>query len=157
MSLQATEHGEDAATDEAGGALARILRLRHDQRVAFIGVGAFNTVLGALLFVGLELTLGRVAGYMIVLIIAHGLAVICAFFMHRRFVFRVQGNVLIDFIRFETVHLGALGINAVLLPLLVEVGGLPVIPSQFLIVGVTAVVSFFGHRHFSFRRRPGTS
>jgi putative flippase GtrA len=76
--------------------------------------------------------------------------------MHRRFVFRVQGNVLVDLMRFETVYLGALVINAVLLPLLVEVGGLPVIPSQFLIVGVTAVISFFGHRHFSFRR-PGQS
>jgi putative flippase GtrA len=156
MSLGATEDVEEAATDKARGGLARFLGLRHDQRVAFIGVGAFNTVFGALVFAGLELTLGRVAGYMIVLLIAHVIAVICAFFMHRRFVFRVQGNVLIDLMRFETVYLGALGINAVLLPLLVEVGGLPVIPSQFLIVGVTAVISFFGHRHFSFRR-PGQS
>jgi putative flippase GtrA len=156
MSLDATEDVEEAATDKARGGLARFLGLRHDQRVAFIGVGAFNTVFGALVFAGLELTLGRAAGYMIVLLIAHVIAVICAFFMHRRFVFRVQGNVLIDLMRFETVYLGALGINAVLLPLLVEVGGLPVIPSQFLIVGVTAVISFFGHRHFSFRR-PGQS
>ena len=156
MSLGATEDVEEAATDKARGGLARFLGLRHDQRVAFIGVGAFNTVFGALVFAGLELTLGRAAGYMIVLLIAHVIAVICAFFMHRRFVFRVQGNVLIDLMRFETVYLGALVINAVLLPLLVEVGGLPVIPSQFLIVGVTAVISFFGHRHFSFRR-PGQS
>jgi putative flippase GtrA len=156
MSLGATEDVEEAATDKARGGLARFLGLRHDQRVAFIGVGAFNTVFGALVFAGLELTLGRAAGYMIVLLIAHVIAVICAFFMHRRFVFRVQGNVLVDLMRFETVYLGALVINAVLLPLLVEVGGLPVIPSQFLIVGVTAVISFFGHRHFSFRR-PGQS
>jgi putative flippase GtrA len=156
MSLGATEDVEGAATDKARGGLSRFLGLRHDQRVAFIGVGAFNTAFGALVFAGLELTLGRVAGYMIVLLIAHVIAVICAFFMHRRFVFRVQGNVLVDLMRFETVYLGALVINAVLLPLLVEVGGLPVIPSQFLIVGVTAVISFFGHRHFSFRR-PGQS
>lgn len=151
MSLPGTKQGADAV-EEAVGGLARVLRLRHDQRVAFAAVGAFNTLFGAAVFAGLQLTIGQVTGYMVVLLISHVIAVLCAFFLHRTFVFRVHGNVLIDLMRFETVYLGALAINAVLLPLMVEVGGLPVIPSQFLIVGVTAIVSFFGHRHFSFRR-----
>jgi putative flippase GtrA len=122
-----------------------------------MGVGAFNTLLGATFFVALELTLGRVVGYMIVLLIAHVLSVLCAFVLHRRLVFRVTGNVLVDLVRFETVYLGGLGINAILLPVLVEIAQLPVILSQFLIVSVTALVSFFGHKHFSFRRSPRTT
>jgi putative flippase GtrA len=122
-----------------------------------MGVGAFNTLLGATFFVALELTLGRVVGYMVVLLIAHVLSVLCAFVLHRRLVFRVTGNVLVDLVRFETVYLGGLAINAILLPVLVEIAQLPVILSQFLIVSVTALVSFFGHKHFSFRRSPRTT
>jgi putative flippase GtrA len=122
-----------------------------------MGVGAFNTLIGATFFVTLELTVGRVVGYMVVLLLAHVLSVLCAFVLHRRLVFRVKGNVLVDLVRFEMVYLGGLGINAILLPVLVEVAQLPVIMSQFLIVSVTALVSFFGHKHFSFRRPPRTT
>jgi putative flippase GtrA len=153
--------GSDAATDvESAGPghpFGRLRGLHRDERVAFMGVGAFNTLLGATFFVALELTLGRVVGYMVVLLIAHVLSVLCAFVLHRRLVFRVTGNVLVDLVRFETVYLGGLAINAILLPVLVEIAQLPVILSQFLIVSVTALVSFFGHKHFSFRRSPRTT
>lgn len=124
-----------------------------DQRVAFLGVGAINTVVGTLVFVGLQLSLGQVAHYLVVLLCAHVISVLIAFVLHRRLVFRVTGSVLRDLARFETVYLGALAVNLAALPLLVEVAGLPVIASQLLIVFVTAMISFFGHKHFSFRRK----
>ena len=153
--------GSDASTDvESAGPgrpYDRLRGLHRDQRVAFMGVGAFNTLIGAAFFVALELTLGRVVGYMVVLLITHVLSVLCAFVLHRRLVFRVTGNVLVDLVRFEMVYLSGLAINMVLLPVLVEVVQLPVILSQFLIVSLTALVSFFGHKHFSFRRSPRTT
>jgi hypothetical protein len=56
--------------------------------------------------------------------ITHVVAVLFAFVMHRRFVFvfGVWGHVLRDLVRFESVYLTALGINAVALPVLVELG-----------------------------------
>jgi putative flippase GtrA len=126
--------------------------LHRDQRVAFVGVGVVNTVLGTMFFIGLELTLGRVAGYLVVLVISHVLSVLCAFALHRRLVFKVTGNVLIDLARFELVYLGGLLANLTLLPLLVEVVGLPVIAGQLVAVGIMAPISFLSHRHFSFRR-----
>lgn len=128
-------------------------RLVSDQRVAFLGVGTVNTGIGTVAFIGLQLTLGRVTHYLVVLLCAHVISVLCAFMLHRRLVFRVSGNLLVDLMRFETVYLSALGVNLLLLPLLVEVFGLPVIASQLLIVFVTSLISFFGHKHFSFRRR----
>lgn len=127
-------------------------RVSGDQRVAFLGVGAVNTLIGAGFFIGLQLTLGRVVHYLVVLLVAHVLSVLCAFVLHRRVVFRVRGNVLVDLARFETVYLGALAVNLAALPALVEVAGLPVIPAQLLVVGGTALMSWFGHKHFSFRR-----
>jgi len=80
--------------------------------------------------------------------------VLCAFVLYRRFVFRVTGHVLRDLVRFELVNLSTLGFNFATLPVLVEVLGWPVLPSQFAIAGVTVLYSWFAHRGFSFRRSP---
>jgi len=131
-----------------------LFRFVRDQRVAFILVGGTNTVVGALWFIAFQLLLQPIAGYMAVLLCAHVAAVLCAFVLYRYFVFRVRGHVLRDLARFEVVNLTALAINAALLPLLVEVVKLPVLASQLIITAGTMVVSFFGHRGFSFRRTP---
>ena len=89
------------------------------------------------------------------LLISHVLGVLCAFVLHRRFVFRVRGHVWLDLARFEVVNLAALGLNAVLLPLLVEVAGLPVILAQVVAGGARGVGTYFAHLLFSFRRPTG--
>jgi putative flippase GtrA len=129
-----------------------LLRAIRDQRVAFLVVGAMNTAIGIVWFTVFHLLLGGVVHYLVLLVMAHVASVLCAFVLYRRIVFRVQGHVLRDLARFELVYLGGLAVNLALLPVVVEVGGVPVLPAQLLIVGVTAVISFFGHKHFSFRR-----
>ncbi|QEO10696.1 GtrA family protein [Protaetiibacter larvae] len=132
-----------------------LLRLIHDQRIAFLAVGGINTLVGFGWFVLFELTIGRALGdfgYLATLACAHIASVLCAFVLYRRFVFRVRGHVVRDLLRFELVYLVSLGINFALLPLLVEFANLPPIAAQALIVTVTTLVSWFGHRGFSFRR-----
>jgi len=136
-----------------------LLRLLRDQRVAFLIVGVINTIVGFGFFVLADLTLGswidrefgEVVGSLVVLAVAHLLGVLFAFVLHRRFVFRVRGHVLRDLARFESVYLVALGINAVALPLLVTLG-VPRIIAQAAITLATTVLSYVGHRYFSFRR-----
>jgi putative flippase GtrA len=135
------------------------MRLIHDQRVAFLVVGGINTVVGFGIFVACSLTVGHavdhrfgtVAGSLATLGMAHVLGVLFAFVMHRRFVFRVRGHLLRDLARFESVYLTTLSINAVALPVLVELG-LHRILAQAIILAASTVVSYFGHRYFSFRR-----
>jgi putative flippase GtrA len=136
-----------------------LMRLVHDQRVAFLVVGGINTLVGFGIFVACSLTVGhtvdhrfgKVAGALVTVAISHVLSVLFAFVMHRRFVFRVRGHVLRDLARFESVYLTALAINAVALPVLVELG-MARIPAQAIIIASTTFLSYFGHRHFSFRR-----
>jgi putative flippase GtrA len=136
-----------------------LIRLVRDQRVAFLIVGMINGIVGFGIFVVCSQTIGRyvdhqfgkVAGSLVSVGIMYVLSVLVAFVLHRRFVFRVRGHVLRDFVRFWSVYLTALGVNAVALPVLVEVG-LPRIEAQAIIVMFTALLSYFGHRHFSFRR-----
>lgn len=123
------------------------------QGIAFVTLGAVNTLIGFLFFVGFELIVGPHVGYLVVLLLAHVASVICAFILYRRLVFRVRGHWWKDLLRFESVYLVALALNLLLLPILVEAAHLPVIAAQTLIVGVTASFTFLGHKHFSFRRQ----
>lgn len=130
-----------------------LLRLVRDQRFAFLVVGGINTMMGFGGFVVLHMFLGDgFVRYMSALVGATAFAMLIAFNLHRRFVFKVSGHYWRDLGRFILVNLGVLGTNAVALPLLVEVGGLPVVPAQVLSMGVTVVVSYLGHSLFSFRR-----
>jgi putative flippase GtrA len=136
-----------------------LIRLFNDQRVAFLVVGGINTVVGFAIFVAcsvsvghlVEHRVGRVGAALVTVGIAHVLSVLFAFAMHRRFVFRVQGHVLRDLVRFWSVYLTALGINIVVLPVVVELG-LHRISAQAIFIAFTTLLSYFGHRHFSFRR-----
>lgn len=130
-----------------------LLRLIKDRRIAFLAVGGFNTVVGYLWFVLFQVTIGQAWGYMWALIVSHVASVLCAFVMHRRFVFRVVGHWWRDLLRFEIVQLTALGVNIVALPALVEIVGLTPLVAQALVVVVTVTFSYFAHRHFSFRRK----
>lgn len=138
------------------GLLTRLIR---DQRMAFLLVGAINMVVGFATFVAcsesvgtfIDHRFGKVAGSLVTLGVSHVLTVLFAFAMHRRFVFRVRGNVLRDLVRFESVYLTALGVNAIALPTLVELG-LPRITAGTVLLAFTIVLNYFGHRHFSFRR-----
>jgi len=149
----------EAVRDAIGGVSGPdgpLLRLIKDRRVAFLIVGGINTVVGFLWFAFFEFAVGQWLGdygYMVTLLLAHIAAVLCAFVLYRRFVFRVRGHVWLDLIRFESVYLVSLGINAVLLPLLVELAHLQPIVAQALIVFVTTIVSYVGHSRFSFRRK----
>jgi putative flippase GtrA len=136
-----------------------LIRLVHDQRTAFLVVGGINTIVGFGIFVAcsesvghfVDHRFGKVAGTLVTLGVAHVLALLFGFVMHRRFVFRVRGHVLRDLVRFESVYLTALGINAVALPVLVELG-LDRILAAAIMVAANTLVSYLGHRHFSFRR-----
>jgi putative flippase GtrA len=133
-----------------------LLRVVRDQRVAFLVVGAVNTVVGYLFFALFLMTVGQLWaepwGYLAALTCAHVVGVLFAFVLYRFVVFRVRGHVLADLWRFETVYLSALAVNFVLLPLLVEIADLPVLLAQAMIVLVTSVMSWVGHKHYSFRR-----
>jgi putative flippase GtrA len=156
MTLDASAGDDGQVRPPAGmiGVPGPLFRLVRDQRVAFLIVGGINTAIGTGWFVLFFRLFGNVIGYLGALVGAHIAAVLCAFVLYRRFVFRVTGHVLRDLARFELVNLSTLGFNLAALPVLVEALGWPVILSQLIVTGVTVVYSWFAHRGFSFRRSP---
>ena len=129
--------------------------LLKDQRIRFLIVGGINTVLGYGIFVLLEyLIAGRFGdfSYMLALVIQYSISIILAFILHRRFVFQVQGRLWLDFGRFVLTNLVGFGLNAALLPLLVQFAGLHPRVAQAVALLLVTVVSYLGHKYFSFRR-----
>ena len=126
---------------------------RFDSRgLRFLAVGVVNTVYGYLVFVGLELWLGDLLHYLVVLLAAHVISVLTAFVLYRRFVFTASGDpVLHELARFWSVYVVALGVNVVVLLACVDGLGLPVLLAQALALAITATLSFVGHGRWSFR------
>jgi len=157
MTLMNTDVVNDDGVPPGGlsGPPGWLLRVIRDQRVAFLMVGAVNTVFGYLCFAFL-VAWGKQLHYLLALAGAHVVSVLFAFVLHRYVVFRVRGHVLADLWRFETVYLAALAVNFVLLPVLVEFVHLQVLLAQGLIVLVTSLMSWVGHKNYSFRRPPAS-
>ncbi len=130
-----------------------IRRLLADERVRFVVVGGVNTVVGYGLFVVFQLLLGRYIGYLGSLYASYALATVLAFVLHRRFTFRAHGsgNGFVEFLRFESVYVVSLVSNTVLLAVLVEWARWSPYIAQAAIVVVTTVLSYIGHKWFSFR------
>jgi putative flippase GtrA len=136
-----------------------LLQRVRDQRLAFLLVGGVNTVFGFLVFIGFDRLYaalapewGSVVHNTVTLGCAHVVSVIVAFVLYRTLVFRVTGHLWRDLARFESVYLVSLGVNWLLLNLLTVVLGLSAILAQALVVAIIALLSFFGHKYFSFRR-----
>jgi putative flippase GtrA len=130
-----------------------VAALLGDQRFRYLAVGGWNTVSSYLLFVVLQLAFGDAVHYIALLVVTMVLSVLQAFVLHRRLVFKAtEGHWPGQLLRFSQVYAGAFAVNLALLPVLVEVVGLPVIVAQGVLVFTTVTASFVGHRRWSFGR-----
>lgn len=131
---------------------ALLRRLLADERARFVVIGGINTVVAYGLFVAFEAAFG--GRYLLSLLLSYLVATLLAFVLHRRFTFAVSGraSLVADFLRFESVYVVMLAANAVLLPVLVEIAGWSSLVAQAAIIVVTTIMSYLGHKFFSFRR-----
>ncbi len=139
------------------GAAGPLQKLIRDQRVLFLLVGGANTAFSTALFAGLVLLFGPETPAVVSLGIAWLVSLVLVFFVYRRLVFRAEGNVWRDFIRFTSVNVGSLLLNMGALALLADVLGLPPIPVQIAITVLVVIFNYVGHKYFSFRRKPGAA
>ncbi|GAB2568437.1 GtrA family protein [Nocardia heshunensis] len=148
--LDSTAHPDPAAP---AGPLLRLVRR---QEVAFALVGGFNTLMGMVLTIMWLSILGNMVSKDVAaalsVALAYAVGMVVAFVMHRTLVFRVRGHILRDFIAFVGVNLVGMVLNMILLQLSVSLLHAPAKPAAVVVMGLVAVITFFGHRHISFRR-----
>jgi putative flippase GtrA len=124
-------------------------------------VGGFNTVFGFAVFALLN-WLFRSFGsfrYMYAWALANFIAITVAFLAYKWFVFRTRGNYLREWIRCFSVYGSGMMFGFVALPILVtalrHTMRRPELASYLavaLLTTVTVILSFFGHKEFSFRQ-----
>lgn len=126
------------------------------QPFRFTVIGACNTLIGYAIYAGLTLLLGSRLHYLVILLLTYGIAGQVAFLLHRTQTYRVRGreHLLLDLVRYWSINLGAVLMNALLLPLLVEVAHVPPLLGQGVALLLVTLGSYAAHTRFSFRR-PG--
>jgi putative flippase GtrA len=132
------------------------------QFVRYIVVGGFNTVFGYALFALLTWSFKGLGpyNYMYAAVLGNVIAISVAFLGYKWFVFRTRGNYLIEWMRCFGVYGGSALISLAGLPILVPIlrhvlqrpGQAPYIAGALLMM-VTVLFSFFGHKNFSFRQK----
>jgi putative flippase GtrA len=126
----------------------------------YLLVGAWNTAFGYATFAILTAVFDKFVpqSYMLASVLSAGINITVSFLGYKWFVFKTKGNYLREWLRCVGVYGGNILFGLALLPILVFVlrhhFGLqkqaPYIGGA-LLTGFTVLVSFFGHKHFSFK------
>jgi putative flippase GtrA len=131
------------------------------QVVRYVSVGGFNTCFGYGLFVAFNYLFRRLGiyGSEIASLVANVIAITAAFLGYKWFVFRTHGHYLREWLRCLSVYGSSMLFSLVMLPpltlLLRHWFGRSQMASNVaaaILIVVTVVASYFGHKHFSFRR-----
>ena len=144
------------------GVLGRLRRhVPPGQLGRFLLVGVWNSVFGYGTFAAFTAVLQPLIpySYMAATIIASLLNITVAFLGYKWFVFHTKGHYLREYLRSMTVYLPSLFLNAVAIaPLTAICRSFHPIRNQApyiagaLLTGIPVILSFFGHKHVSFKR-----
>ena len=118
----------------------------------FIIIGGLNTIIGYFVVAFTYTLLSSKVGIITIGIISNIIAITIAFTLHKIFVFKTKGNWLKEYLRSYITYasIGILGIF--LLWLFVEKLNLSIWISQGIIILITVVISFFGHKKITFKK-----
>ncbi|MDB5701572.1 MAG: GtrA family protein [Sphingomonadales bacterium] len=124
---------------------------RHIRTVRFAIAAGVNTAFGLTIYPLLLWTFSDLRHhYMVGLAIAQVTSLIFAFFVYKIGVFRTRANLLNEFSKFSSFYLINYAANWVALPLLVEIGGISPIISQFGFALILMAGSWFWHSKITF-------
>ncbi len=130
------------------------------QVIRFVIVGGWNTAFGYGLFAGLNYALTGVIPYpyMVANALAYLISITVAYFGYKIFVFKTKGNYLREYLRTYLVYGASCVANLALLPLAVMFvrsvySNYVLAPyvAQAIVLPVVVLMSYFGHKKYSFR------
>ncbi len=114
----------------------------------FVAVGILNTIVGVgSYFILLDLNIY----YLFSSFIAHIIGVTNSFIWNKKWTFRSNGSFLKEFLKFNSVYAVTFFVNLLLLVLFVEKFGFNPKISGVFSLGISAMISFFGHKYWSFK------
>lgn len=123
---------------------------KHGQKIAYLLVGGWNTLFGFAIFAVLYYLLHQRVHYTLILVINYVISITNAFLSYKFIVFKTKGNLLREYLRFYVVYGASFIANIILMLIIVEFLKVRPVPAQGVILFFTTVVSYMGHKHYSF-------
>lgn len=123
-----------------------------NEKIRFLVVGAYNTAFGYAVFAGLYLWFKESLHYLILVAIAHLVAVVNAFLTQRRIVFNDRSPVLAAFLRFNVATTLSLLLSLTGMALLVDGIGINPLIGQAIVTILSVIGIYVLHRHYTFRQ-----
>jgi putative flippase GtrA len=132
----------------------------HQVKIRFFIIGVWNTIFGYLVYISLDYLFTfvftkRYMAYMTAAVISNVISTTSAFLFHKYISFKstVRGKgILIEFFKFSSMYAITYILGLGLLPFFVEVLKMDPKIAGALLIPVVAVISYFGHSRFSFKK-----
>ncbi|WP_019635698.1 GtrA family protein [Paenibacillus fonticola] len=121
------------------------------QSIRFIFVGVLNTIVGFAFYALFIHLLNN--NYLLALIFSHIIGVTHSFLWNNRWTFQQKGYNLDSAVKFFAVYVATFAVNLFLLFLLVDTMEMNNLIAQAIALLLTTVISFFGHKYWSFRTK----
>ena len=119
--------------------------------IRFLIAGGWNTAFAYILLVVLYYFFSNKVHYMFILVFCTIVNVTNAYIIHKFFVFKTKGNYIREYIRYYLVYSVPIGLGFISFPLCIEILKMNFYITQALLTFVTVIISYFGHKHVSFR------
>ncbi len=126
---------------------------KHKEKINYLLVGGWNTVFGYFAFVALYYLFSAYVNYIILLLISNVFSITNAYVGYKIFVFKTKGNYLKEYLKFYAVYGVSMLLNIILLFLAVELLKANPVVAQAAVIWLTVIISYLGHKHFSFAKK----
>jgi putative flippase GtrA len=118
----------------------------------YLVTGGVNTLLSYAVGASLFYILIDKIHYMIIMVIGTVVNITISYFNYKLIVFKTKGNYIREYLRFYVVYSVPIGFSFIAFPICYQGLGMNPYLAQALIMAVTVVVSYIGHKKISFRQ-----
>jgi putative flippase GtrA len=122
----------------------------HDVRFRYLAAGGINTAFGYSVGIVAYQMLERVLHVFLISLAASVISITFSFLTYRLFVFKSRGNILREYLRCYAVYGVSTLVGATLIWLLVDMVRLNIYWAQGLVLSITVVFSYVGHKRYTF-------
>jgi putative flippase GtrA len=145
--------GSTAAATEKPEKTGLVLRVLRDERVRYLMTGGIAAAIFYSIFLALYFTVGNRFPYVALVLIANTACAFITFRMYRDGVFRTDTAIIPGFVRFYVLGLTSLVGSATIVPLLVEVAGVPVAIAPIIYIAMQPLIFYPINKFWVFRAR----
>lgn len=128
-----------------------IFQLLQSDKSRYLLAGAWNTAFGYGLGVGFYLLLSEHLHTAIIALLVNVVAITMSFVSYKIFVFKTLGNWVIEYLRAWVVYGNIAVLSIGLLWIFVDIMQINIWLAQALTIMSTVVISYFGHKKFTFK------